>query len=177
MADAKQPEALRHAAYLRQFKSPQQHEAAAALELLQSENEQLRAGYDAARLEIASLQAQLEAVGAGGVGPLIWSAQAQPVGAAPMGIVAVSPGCVGVGWIGGYVPKHNDKLYTSPQPPAQAHGSALLQAVTDVRDWFEQQAKAVSKGCGSSYELWDLRTQRDLLDAAIAAQQVARDGT
>lgn len=40
------------------------------LRRLQSENEQLRAGYDAARLEIASLQAQLEAVGAGGVGAL-----------------------------------------------------------------------------------------------------------
>ena len=37
---------------------------------LTRENATLRTGYDAARLEIASLQAQLEAVGAGGVGRL-----------------------------------------------------------------------------------------------------------
>lgn len=101
---------------------------------------ELRAGYDAARLEIASLQAQLEAVGAGGVGPLIWSAQAQPVGAAPMGIVAVSPGCVGVGWIGGYVPKHNDKLYTTPQPAVQAPDATIsLGALDDLAKRFADE--------------------------------------
>ena len=43
---------------------------AMALDGMSEENANLRAGYDAARLEIASLQAQLEAVGAGGVGRL-----------------------------------------------------------------------------------------------------------
>ena len=68
---------------------------------LHAENEQLRAGYDAARLEIASLQAQLEAVGAGGVEPLRKrclhqisepaQAQAQPVVAAPWQPIATAP--------------------------------------------------------------------------------------
>lgn len=37
---------------------------------LRAENEQLRAGYSAARLEIESLKAQLASIGAGGVEPL-----------------------------------------------------------------------------------------------------------
>ena len=45
----------------------------------------------------------------------------------------------------------------------------LRAALIEARDWFESQAKAVSKGCGSSYELHDLRVQRDALDAALAA--------
>lgn len=45
----------------------------------------------------------------------------------------------------------------------------LRAALTEARDWFESQAKAVSKGCGSSYELHDLRVQRDALDAALDA--------
>ena len=45
----------------------------------------------------------------------------------------------------------------------------LRAALIEARDWFESQAKAVSKGCGSSYELHDLREQRDALDAALAA--------
>ena len=57
---------------------------------LHTENEQLRAGYDAARLEVASLQAQIEAVGAGGVGPLR-AALAAPAQAVPApGVEAVS---------------------------------------------------------------------------------------
>ena len=44
----------------------------------------------------------------------------------------------------------------------------LRAALIEARDWFESQAKAVSKGCGSSYELHDLRVQRDALDAALA---------
>lgn len=65
--DTKQLEAIRIAEWLEGIRGntwpsyiPQ--EAAAELRRLQSENEQLRAGYDAARLEIASLRAQLEAV-------------------------------------------------------------------------------------------------------------------
>lgn len=45
----------------------------------------------------------------------------------------------------------------------------LRAALTEARDWFESQAKAVSKGCGSSYELHDLRVQRDALDATLTA--------
>ena len=45
----------------------------------------------------------------------------------------------------------------------------LRAALIEARDWFESQAKAVSKGCWSSYELHDLRVQRDALDAALAA--------
>lgn len=45
----------------------------------------------------------------------------------------------------------------------------LRAALIEARDWFESQAKAVSKGCGSSYELHDLRMQRDALNAALAA--------
>ena len=45
----------------------------------------------------------------------------------------------------------------------------LRASLIEARDWFESQAKAVSKGCGSSYELNDLRVQRDALDAALAA--------
>lgn len=45
----------------------------------------------------------------------------------------------------------------------------LITALTEARDWFESQAKAVSKGCGSSYELHDLRVQRDALDVVLAS--------
>jgi len=44
----------------------------------------------------------------------------------------------------------------------------LLAAVTVCRDWLESQAKTISKGCGSPFELMAVREQRDLLDAAIA---------
>ena len=44
----------------------------------------------------------------------------------------------------------------------------LRAALIEARDWFESQAKDASKGCGPSYELHDLRVQRDALDAALA---------
>lgn len=77
--DTKQPEALRLAGVLRaldarsRFANAQLTSASEELEILHAENEALRAGYDAARLEIASLQerAQLAAVSAGGVGTLM----------------------------------------------------------------------------------------------------------
>lgn len=84
MTDTKQPEALRLAdAMERLTKSshwwtdgePIHIAVAAELRSLHTENETLRAGYDAARLEIASLQGQLEAVGAGGVGRLVGATQ------------------------------------------------------------------------------------------------------
>lgn len=72
---------------------------------LSDENEALRAGYDAARLEIESLQARIAerdaqeyAIGAGGMEPLrkrclhqISEPQAQPVVAAPWQPIATAP--------------------------------------------------------------------------------------
>lgn len=73
--DKKQPEAIRIAEWLEGIRGntwpsyiPQ--EAAAELRRQHAEIETLRAGYDAARLEIASLRAQESAIGAGGVEPL-----------------------------------------------------------------------------------------------------------
>lgn len=60
--------------------------------------------------------------------------------------------------------------------PAATETEVLCEALNETRNWFEQQARAVSKGCGSSYELHDLRVQRDALDAALAsAAQPADD--
>lgn len=76
--DTKQPEALalaNTALQVRNKDTPDDvyvalGDCAWALRNLHAENEQLRAGYDAARLEIASLHTQMEAVGAGGMEPL-----------------------------------------------------------------------------------------------------------
>ena len=75
----KQPDALRMAEELEGDALPGWSSRSAAAEELRlhAENETLRAGYDAARLEISSLQTQLEAVGAGGVGPLVGAAVQQ----------------------------------------------------------------------------------------------------
>ena len=76
MTDKTQPEALRLALsidLMDTFTNYQQEEldkAAAELRRQHAENTTLQKGYDAARLEIESLQAQLEAIGAGGVEPL-----------------------------------------------------------------------------------------------------------
>ena len=51
----------------------------------------------------------------------------------------------------------------------------LRAALIEARDWFESQAKDASKGCGPSYELHDLRVQRDALDAALAAAPAQDD--
>ena len=71
----KKPEAIRIAEWLECIRGntwpsyiPQ--EAAAELRRQHAEIETLRAGYDAARLEIASLHTQMDAVGAGGMEPL-----------------------------------------------------------------------------------------------------------
>jgi hypothetical protein len=44
----------------------------------------------------------------------------------------------------------------------------LREALERSRNWFESQAKVVSKGCGSPFELMMLRDERDALDAALA---------
>ena len=83
MQNSKNKEALRLAEWLEKPEHDgsvcaEHIESATELRRMHAENETLRAGYDAARLEIASLQAQLEAVGAGGVGALM-AAPVQPV--------------------------------------------------------------------------------------------------
>lgn len=47
----------------------------------------------------------------------------------------------------------------------------LTEALTNARDWFESQAKALSKGCGSPFELMQVRDERDACDAALAQSQ------
>ena len=71
MTTTQQPEALRLADELERDLCNYPCEAVAmVLRRQHAELETLRAGYDAARLEIESLHAQLEAIGAGGVEPL-----------------------------------------------------------------------------------------------------------
>ena len=71
--DTKQPEALRLAHIFEHPLPPEWSDMVAATKELRrqhTEIETLRAGYSAARLEIASLHTQMEAVGAGGMEPL-----------------------------------------------------------------------------------------------------------
>lgn len=78
--DTNKPMALRladkyeHEGFLSDHKFAQNQwcsHAAVELRRLHAENTALQSGYDAARLEIASLQAQLEVSGVGGVEPLV----------------------------------------------------------------------------------------------------------
>lgn len=52
---------------------------------------------------------------------------------------------------------------------AEAERDALRAALEEARDWFESQAKAISKGCGSSWDLMQVREQRDKSEAALTA--------
>lgn len=45
----------------------------------------------------------------------------------------------------------------------------IRDALVRARDWFESQAKVVSKGCGSPWNLMQLRDERDAADAALTA--------
>ena len=80
--DTKQPNALRLADALGRAPKWQQLQAAAELRRLHAENETLCTGYDAARLEVASLQAEVakyrESMTAGGyVGCVVWAGDAK----------------------------------------------------------------------------------------------------
>ena len=46
----------------------------------------------------------------------------------------------------------------------------IREALQNARDWFDQQRDAISKGAGSTWDLLQVREQRDLCDAALAAQ-------
>ena len=156
------------------------------LRRLQSENEQLRAGYDAARLEIASLQAQLEAL----------ASQAQPVWVVPFALLVrkkswnegqwecAPSGCPEYGrqWADERV-----WVYTAPQPAAQAAecgncfegksdmdhdcrkcgGTGAAQALDALK---KAGAIAVSAAKTNSRDIADWREDMDRI-AAIAAQQ------
>ena len=59
-------------------------------------------------------------------------------------------------------------------PSGQGVGEDVVRkALTAARDWFEAQAKVISKGNGSSWDLLQVREQRDLCDAALAAAGVS----
>jgi hypothetical protein len=53
----------------------------------------------------------------------------------------------------------------------RARVGELTEALTNARDWFESQAKSISKGNGSPFELIQVRDQRDACDAALAQSQ------
>lgn len=54
------------------------------------------------------------------------------------------------------------------QQPAAVDG--VRERLVECRDWFDQQADTISKGGGSTWDLLQCREQRDLCDAALAAQ-------
>lgn len=134
----------------------------ATLQSLQTENEQLRAGYDAARQEIASLRAQPYDQHAMGLCHVCsWK-----------GVIDYPDGPVCVAC------EHDKTL--SPQPTAQAQEDAEACADTRRLNFLE------SRGCdgwiarmsttGRGYRLHQshgnpFATARDAIDAAIAAQQ------
>ena len=172
---------------------------------LHTENEQLRAGYDAARLEIESLrervqqlgqlardvnsrrvqelEAQLAAVGAGGVEPLrkrclhqiSEPAQAQPVDLEP--VAAQSRFLTEKGW-GTCTLEHHlyvkanpaewpgyetRALYAAPQPAAPALDAARYQFLRDG-EWRDTELEPFIRLQLNT--LWDAK-----IDAAIAAQK------
>ena len=93
--NTKQPYALCLAEKLQDaYNATYRIKAVAELRRQHAEIETLRAGYDAARLEIASLRAQLAAIGAGGVEPLrkreCLHQISEPAQAAPASIITAS---------------------------------------------------------------------------------------
>ena len=142
----KQPEALRLAHIFEHPLPPEWSDMVAATKELRrqhTEIETLRTGYDAARLEIASLHTQMEAVGAGGMEPLrkrclhqISEPQAQPVGAVPVAWRYQTP----TGWHATTdasaalrVRHHHEvePLYAAPQPAAPAQPGEYPPLVCD----------------------------------------------
>ena len=134
MTDTKQPEALRLADAMERFTKsshwwtdgePIHIAVAAELRRLQSENEQLRAGYDAARLEIESLQAQARQCGAGAG----CCAQAARIEELEAQLETVGAGGVGAApWCEGCTPENCSGCQTSGFVPAARLEIASLQA-------------------------------------------------
>ncbi len=123
----------------------------------------LRAGYDAARLEVESLHAQLEAIGAGGVEPLRGCAQAAP--AAPAGEIVVTKNEQGQIVAVTRQDKEGRVLSIVAESSTPAEGDALD---TERLDWltFNLSGKAL-RDIGV---LWsEYGDARRAIDAAMAA--------
>lgn len=60
-------------------------------------------------------------------------------------------------------------LWELQEEHARMTADRLRAALQDAHDWFESQAKAISKGCGSSWDLMQVREQRDRIAAELAA--------
>ena len=192
MTDKEQSDALRLAALLDADEWPGSmtlvsyaRECVAELRRQYAEIETLRTGYEAARLEIESLQAQaqqcgagagccaqaarieeleaqLEAVGAGGVGPLrkrclhqISESQAQPVAWA---IFAENGHCRMWTQNKGHADVAAKDtglpltaLYAAPQPAAQEQPVALL---VRKKSWLDGQWECAPKGFGNYGTQW-----------------------
>ena len=57
---------------------------------------------------------------------------------------------------------------TTPPAPMQEAGDALL---VELRDWFEAQRKAISKGCGSAWDMAQCAEQIEKINRAIATSK------
>lgn len=68
----------------------------------------------------------------------------------------------------GYSVMNKDWLKIQDEKVEQAARiKALEDALLEARNWFESQAKATSKGCPSSWELMELREERDKINELI----------
>ena len=142
-----------------------------------AELEALAAGYDAARLEIASLlRAQESAIGAGGMEPLRKRClhqigePAQPVGAAIVGtVIECTNGEHGLSIPPGNLRKlaTGTKVYAG-HPAAQALDAARYQFLRGG-EWRDTDLEPVIRL--QLNELWDAK-----IDAAIAAQPGGANG-
>lgn len=48
-----------------------------------------------------------------------------------------------------------------------AKNADLLQALKEVKHWFESERKSISKGNGSQWSMWQCEEQIEVIDAAI----------
>lgn len=137
--------------------------AVMALQAHDAEHNALLSGYDAARLEVESLHAQLEAIGAGGVEPLRGCAQAAP--AAPAGEIVVTKNEQGQIVAVTRQDKEGRVLSIVAESSTPAEGDALD---TERLDWltFNLSGKAL-RDIGV---LWsEYGDARRAIDAAMAA--------
>lgn len=156
MTDKQQPEALRRADDLEsefaqgRISNHTGRKAATELRRLHAELETLRAGYDAARLEIESLQSQLHA--------------AKQINAAQFGLLAAAiPGSVpqGKGWVvlPGQLPKPGKPvlLDIGKKYPIRALWAAkhTVQAADDDTDWGEYDEATDTYYCPEGWYEWN----------------------
>lgn len=131
------------------------HEIGARLRSMHAELETLRAGYDAARLEVESLHAQLEAIGAGGVEPLRGCAQAAP--AAPAGEIVVTKNEQGQIVAVTRQDKEGRVLSIVAESSTPAEGDALdAEHVQQLREADEALMEQMQDALQEALELLDL---------------------